>query len=173
MKCISFIILSLSFAFSSQAQNGFTAFKGGHVFDVAVPSYMTRITGLNSAAILQFKNAAKDIYTIIIEDEKEEMKLAELSFAGIDEFFEYTIKSFLKDEEQRSIGQPLRKTIGAFQYMETDASYFDKDANTSIYYLFGIVETGTRFYKVFSFTSLENKDQYKAVFQKILYSVHD
>jgi hypothetical protein len=39
--------------------------------------------------------------------------------------------------------------------------------------LVGIVETKTAYYKVLSWAAAENKDKFKADFQKILYSLKD
>jgi hypothetical protein len=44
---------------------------------------------------------------------------------------------------------------------------------SDIYYLVGILETKTSYYKVISDTGIENKDKFKADFQKILYSLND
>ena len=42
-----------------------------------------------------------------------------------------------------------------------------------IYYLVGIVETKTTFYKVLTWTNAKNKEKFKADFQRILYSIKD
>ena len=54
-----------------------------------------------------------------------------------------------------------------------DASYYDKDAKTEIFYLVGIVETSKAYYKVLSWSTVENKDKFKADFQQIMYSIKD
>jgi hypothetical protein len=58
-------------------------------------------------------------------------------------------------------------------FIESDITYYDKDAKTEIYYLVGVVETKTAYYKVLSWAVAENKDKFKADFQKILYSLKD
>jgi hypothetical protein len=64
---------------------------------------MSRTIGLNSSAILQFKNTAKGVYALVLEDNKEELHLVDLNFTSLEEFQEYTMKNFLKDAEQRKI----------------------------------------------------------------------
>lgn len=135
MRIFSLFLFCSLLASGVMAQPAFTSVKGGHVFEISIPSYMTRTTGLNSSAILQFKNTPKDIYAIVIDDDKEEMRLADLDFATIEDFHAYTMKNFLKDEPQRNIGEAVKKTIGSFNYMEADASYYDGDAKTFIIFL--------------------------------------
>jgi hypothetical protein len=83
------------------------------------------------------------------------------------------MKDFLTDEEKKEVSKPVSKKIGENDFIECDATYFDKDANMEIYYLVGIVETKKAYYKVMSWTSKEKKDTFKADFQKILYSLKD
>ncbi len=155
------------------AQTTLKEYKVGHVVNVSLPEYMTRTMELNSSAILQYKSTIKDVYGFIIEDNKEELALVEMNYSSINEFCEDFAKDFLKDEKKKTFSYPECKTIGDINFAEFDASYYDKETKGTIYYLVGIVETKTSFYKVISFTGIENKDKYKADFQKILYSLKD
>lgn len=158
---------------TSLAQTGMKEYKAGHVFYVSLPDYMSKTTGMNDAAVIQFKNTLKDVAGFIIEDNKEELVLAEMVFSSIDDFYDNFIKGFLVDQERRTISSTKSQTIGKVKFIECDASFFDKESDLEIYYLVGIAETKEAFYKVLCFSSLENKDKYKADFQKILYSIKD
>lgn len=173
MRIFLTTIFILITSLASFAQTGYASHKAGHEFNISIPEYMTRTIGLNNSAIIQFKNSAKDVYAIVIEDNKEELKLADLNFAGIDDFYAYFIKDFLKDEQKRKIGKAKSKSIGAFRYIESEASYYDTDIKEEIYYLIGVIETKTMYYKLLCYTSLSNKDAFKSDFQKILYSIND
>lgn len=154
-------------------QSDLKVFKVGHTFNVSLPVYMSKTGGLNSAAALQYKNTVKDVAGFIIYDTKEELHLVEMEFASITEFYEEFIKDFLKDEEKLTISQPVSKKKGEINYLECDASYYDKEVEMEIYYLVGIVETPKSYYKVLSWCSLQNKDKFKEDFQKIVYSISD
>lgn len=155
------------------AQTTLKEYKVGHVVNVSLPEYMTRTMGLNSSSIIQYKSTVKDVYGFIIEDNKEELALVEMNYSSINEFCEDFAKDFLKDEKKKTFSYPEYKKIGDINFAEFDASYYDKDAKGEIYYLAGIVETKTSYYKVISYTGLGNKDKFKADFQKILYSLND
>lgn len=155
------------------AQTNLKEYQVGHVVSVNLPDYMSKTMGLNSSSILQYKNTIKDVYGFIIEDNKEELALADMNYTSINEFCEDFAKDFLKDENKKTFSYPEYKKIGDVNFAEFDASYYDKEAKGEIYYLAGIVETKTSYYKVISYTSLENKDKFKADFQKILYSLKE
>lgn len=172
-KTITFFFMLLLMATGISAQTTLKEHQAGHVFYVSLPDYMGRTMGLNSASVIQYKNAVKDVYGFIIEDNKQELELAEMKFSSITEFYEQFIGKFVKDEEKREVSKPIFKKDGAINFAECDVSYYDKDAETNIYYLVGIVETKTAFYKVLSWSTAENKDKFKGDFQKIIYSLRD
>jgi hypothetical protein len=164
------LVLIASTAF---AQTTMKEYKVGHVFYVNLPDYMSKTTGLNDAAIIQFKNSIKDIYCLVLEDNKEDLELAQMKFSSINDYYDNFIKDFLIKEKKRSISQPVSQNIGDNKFIECDATYYSKDAKMDIYYFVGIVETKNAFYKVYCFGNLESKDKYKTDFQKILYSLKD
>jgi len=157
----------------SQGQTAIKELRVGHEFFISVPDYMTKTVGLNSAASVQFKNVIKDVAGFVIEDPNVDLKLAELNFASINEYYDYFVKDFLKDEEKRTISNPNVFKKGQNNYLEIDASYFDKDSKVDIYYYVCLIETRDYYYKLLCWSSLENKDKFKSDFQKIAYSLRD
>ena len=164
------LVLITTTAFS---QTTLKEHKAGHVFYVSLPDYMAKTVGLNSSSAIEFKNTIKDVAGFIIEDNKEELRLAEMNYTYISEFYEDFIKDFIKDEEKRTVSKPQSKKNGETNFMECDVSYYDKDSKIEIYYFVGIVETSAAYYKVLCWGTLENKDKFKPDFQKILYSLKD
>jgi len=134
---------------------------------------MSKTIGLNTSASIQFKNLVKDVAGFIIEDNKEELRLAEISYGSLNEFYEDFIKDFLVDEKDRKISQPLSTTKGGVNFVECDATYFDKDSELEIYYFVGLVETQTAYYKLLCYGAAKDKEKFKADFQNILYSIMD
>lgn len=155
------------------AQNELIEYKAGHTFTISLPDYMSKTGGLNSDSAIQYKNTVKDVYGLVIFDTKEDLSLVEIKYSSANEFFEDFIVDFLKDEDKRNVAKPKSQKKGDITFIECDATYYDKDAQTEIYYLVGIVETKTAFYKVLSWATVENKNKFKSDFQKILYSLKD
>jgi hypothetical protein len=163
-----FLITTLSFS-----QSTLKDYKGGHIFSISLPEYMSKTVGLNTASAIQYKSVVKDVYGFVIFDTKEDLQLAEMNFASLKEFYENFIADFLSDQENRKVSEPVYKTKSGINFAECDVTYFDKDATIDIYYLVGIVETKTSFYKVLSWSAADKKDKFKADFQQILYSLRD
>jgi hypothetical protein len=177
MKIAGFNLLVFLFltcyTFVSKAQTNLREYKGGHTFNISLPTYMNRTMGLNSAASIQYKSTVKDVYGFVIYDTKEELELAQINFTSISEFYEDFIKDFLIDEESRKVSEAKTSSKGNINFIESDITYYDKDAEIEIYYLIGIVETKVSFYKVLSWCAATEKEKFKADFQKILYSLKD
>jgi len=167
---LTFLMLS---TLKNQGQTTFKELKVGHEFFINVPDYMNKTVSLNSSASVQFKNVIKDVAGFVIEDSKEDLKLAETNFSSINEYYDYFIKDFLKDEEKRTISTPNTFKKGQNNYLEIDASFSDKDSKIDIYYYVCVIETKNYYYKVLCWSSLENKDKFKKDFQKIAYSLRD
>lgn len=173
-KTVALFTITLVLTTSSLfAQTPLKEYKAGHVFYISLPDYMSKTVGLNSSSIIQYKSAVKDVYGFVIEDNKEELALADLNYVSLAEFYEDFIKDFVVDQDKRAVSKPIYKKVGTTNFVESDVTYYDKEATIEIYYLVGIVETKDAFYKVLSWSSAENKDKFKADFQKILYSLKD
>ena len=155
----SFLQLIISSTF---AQTTFNTVKTGHVVSFSVPEYMSRTTGVNDASFLQFKSIPKDVYTFMIEDSKEELSIAEMKFTSVMDFYEYFIKDFLISEKKRKVSTPVSLTKDGVSYVQSELTYFDKDAKSDIYYNITIAETEGYFYQILSFTSEENSINVKA-----------
>ncbi len=174
MKSFFFLFVA-GFFLAASPVIGQTASKTisvGKTFFITLPDYMNRTVGLNSAANVQYKSEVKDVYGFVIGDDKEELKLAELNFATVKEFYDDFMESFLENAEKKNVGTPVIQKKGEISFLECDVSYYDKDAGAEIYYLVGIAETKFGFYKILSWTTLENKDKFKSDFRSILYSFH-
>lgn len=159
--------------YSTSAQTAMKAYKAGFAFNISLPDYMNKTGGLNSSAAIQYKNTVKDLYGFVIYDTKDDLALVDMKFSSINEFYDEFMKDFVKDEEKRVVSKPITQKKGETNFLEADLTYYDKNAKLDIYYLIGIVETKNAYYKVLSWTSVENKDKFKADFQKILFSVTD
>lgn len=173
MKFLFTLLGILIIPFFSISQTTFKEHKGGQEFTLSLPDYMTRTIGLNDAASYQFKSSVKDVYGFVIVDSKEELKLAELFFANIKEFFDDFANNFVKDEKDRKMSKPESQKVGELNFMSCDITYYDTEAKTEIYYFIGVVETKNCFYKFLCWSSADSKDKFKADFMKTFLSLKD
>lgn len=154
------------------AQNS-TVYKAGNLFYVSLPDYLHKTRGLNSSATIQYKNVVKEVYGFIIEDTKEDLAMDEIQFSSMNEFFQDFINGFVKDKEKLKGLKPRYEKRGDISFAECELMLEATESMPSIYYLIGVVETKSCYYKVLSWTKSENKDRFSEDFQKILYSVKD
>lgn len=169
----TFLILFLSvLALSSVAQT-LKEHKAGHTFTIGLPDYMSKTAGINNSAAIQYKSEVKDVYGFVIFDTKEELALADFNFSSVKEFYDNFIEDFLIDQDNRKVSEPVAQNKGGINFITSDLTYYDKDAEMDIYYLIGIVETKKSFYKVLSWSAAEKKDKFKADFEKIVFSLKD
>jgi hypothetical protein len=173
MKLFFSALLFSFFVFTGYSQTVLKQYTVGHPFTISLPDYMSKTSGVNNSAAIQYKNEVKDVYGFVIMDDKEGLKLAELNYSSIKEFYDEFIKGFIEGEEQVKQSKPVSQQQGGVNFIESDLSFFDKDAKTEIYYLVGIVETKKAYYTVLSYCTLENKSKFKDDFKKILYSLKD
>ncbi len=148
-------------------------YKVGHVYNITLPSYMTKTVGLNDVASIQYKSEVKGVFGYVVTDSKEDLKLAEINYTSIQEFYDDFIPGFTKDDEKKTLGKPVSSVKNGIKFIEVDYTYYSKEAEMDIYYLVGIVETKKAFYKVLSWCAAADKAKFKAEFQKILYSIKD
>lgn len=167
------LIALFTLSISIFAQTNMKNYKAGHAFEVSIPDYMTKTTGLNDDATFQFHNSVKDIAGLIIVDTKEDLELVELKYSNAQEYFESFIDNFLVKQKNRVISAPMIQSFDNVDVIECDASFYSKESKIDIYYLVGVAETKNAFYKLLCFGSLEDKEKYKSDFQKILYSIKD
>jgi len=172
-KIATLITVFILATLTTIAQAPLKEYKAGHVFYISLPDYMSKTTGLNDVATIQFKNTVKDVYGFVIEDNKEELTMAEITYSSINEFYDDFIKDFLTEEKNRVVSPAKYKKVGTTSFAEADVTYYDSEVKADIYYLVGIVETKDAYYKVLSWTAAGNKAKFKADFQKILYSLKD
>jgi hypothetical protein len=152
-----FWVILLTACQFAHAQTPVRTEKVGHVFSIAVPEYMVRTLGISDAASVQFKNDEKEIYTYIIEDSKADLALVDLKFASAKEFYDEFVKDFLLNAKDRNFGTPKIFEKDGVNFVQVEATYYDKDAKTKIYYNITIAETKGYFYKILTFTSEANK----------------
>lgn len=169
----AFSTLVLVLILSISSAQTFKQYTVGHPVTISLPEYMIRTIGINEAAMFQYKNEVKEVYGFVIEDNKEEMAMADITFSSIGEVYEDFIKDFIEGEQQVKQGNPISQVKGTTKFLEADVSFYDTTAKAEVYYLIGIVETKTSFYKVISYCELANKAKFKEDFRKIIYSLKD
>ncbi|MBS1927093.1 MAG: hypothetical protein IT254_07740 [Chitinophagaceae bacterium] len=147
--------------------------KVGHIFQVSIPDYMNKTVGLNNVASIQFISPENDVAGFVIEDSKEDLKLADTSFASLKDFYSFFEKDFLSGLSKRTISPIHEFQKNGKNYLEFDASYFDEDLKSEVSYYVCLIEENDYYYKLICWSAGVNKEKFKPDFQKIALSIHE
>jgi hypothetical protein len=158
---ISCMAVMFSTVNTANAQTAFKETKTGHVYSISVPDYMTKTTGLNAAASMQFQGLTKNAATLVIDESKDNLELESLKFSTAQEYYDYLMKTFLQDQKDRYISKSKTFKVGDISFVQAEASCFLTEQKTKIYYLETIAETPNYFYQIMSYTWGEKEDYEK------------
>ncbi|MDZ4795765.1 MAG: hypothetical protein SGI83_15910 [Bacteroidota bacterium] len=56
---------------------------------------------MNDVSSIEYKNDKKEVYGLVVEDNKEEMTLLVVSFTSINQFYDEFIKDFVADAKKQ------------------------------------------------------------------------
>jgi hypothetical protein len=157
MKLFYATILLAMVTTHSFSQN-FSAKNGGNCYTLDLPNYMIKTFDLNDVATLQYKNAVKEAYTIVIEDNKEELTSLAMIFQNPNEFLENFIKDY-RTSENRTFSEIVEFESNGHPHAQVEMTWNDEDGD--FYMLVTSVETEGHFYNILCWTILENKDLLK------------
>ena len=143
--------------------------KVGHVYHVSIPDYMTKSYSLNNAASLQYLNAARETYVIVIEDSKEQLLEAGIPFKGPEDFYEHFVKTFADDSSEISPKHDLKIDGNPAVQAEISKPF----GKYKVHYLVTVIETDTHFYKMLAWTIDAYRDMYLSDFKRIASSFRE
>lgn len=158
----------------SVADTEFKTVKAGTEYSLDIPSHMREAKNLNDVASLQYQNIFKEMYVVVIDEDKQEF---------IDTFIdvgEYdTTKSVVENyrlvqlesfgESIEFISQPEPKATKVNE-LDAQQAQFDgkvEGVNAEIAYFITYVEGKDKMYMIMSWTLKSNKEKYSKILQAI------
>lgn len=170
MKKLLILLFSVSSMAVASAQSLKTQ-KGGHCFTVDIPGYMVKTYDLNDVASLQYQNTLKEAYTIVIEDEKDQLRNYGLSFSDAKDFLDDFLADYLEGAENRNVSPITTFTANGNDHAQTELTWSNE--GNDFYMLITGVETSTHFYKILCWTLAANKESLKSDYFAISKSLKD
>jgi len=158
MKTIYSILLAITVSMTTFSQN-FSTKSGGNCYNLEIPNYMVRTYNLNDVATLQYTNAVKEAYAIVIEDSKDELKSVSMVFENATEFLDNFTKDYQLESENRTISETTTFESNKNAHAQVEMTWTTEDGD--FYMLITTVETKAHFYKILCWTILGNKDLLK------------
>ncbi len=166
---ILFIFLGTFFSFPFFSQN-FVEKKVGHEFYISIPEYLEETRGLNDAAVFQYQHEVKQVYTMVIDDSKQNLASVGISFNSPEEYFR-SVELFYLNEGDKPTDKIVSLTINGNNAVQ--AELIRPLEVVDLFYLITIIESKGYFYQVVSWTTAERKDDYKQDFIRIANSLKE
>lgn len=166
------LTLALSTAITFQAfSQSFSSQTGGHCFTLDIPEYMTKTYQLNDVASLQYMNAAKEAYVMVIEDAKDHLEEVGTKFIDSEDFLNNFTQNYQVESPNRNVGEVKNFKSNGFGHSQVEMSWGSDES--SIYMLVTTVETPEHFYKIMCWTLLPYEDKFKNDYLKISKSLKE
>lgn len=152
------------------AQN-FTTQTGGHCYSLDIPDYLTKTYQLNDVASLQYMNASKEAYVMVIEDSKDHLQEVGSKFSGSEDFLQNLLKTYPSGVQNKKISDIRNFKSNKYDHSQVELTWDTED--NSLYMIITSVETPTHFYKIMCWTLLQYKDDFREDYLKISKSLRD
>jgi hypothetical protein len=166
-----FTLIFITLFVSGNSFGQLTTQKGGHSYTLDIPNYMVKTYELNDVATLQYMNAGKEAYVVVIEDSKDQLQSAGLKYVNAKDFLEFFLKDYNNDAAERKIGKINEFASNANNVAQAEFTW--KDDKTSYFMITTAVESKTHFYKILTWTIGANKDRLHDDFLAIAKSLKD
>ncbi|WP_337042421.1 hypothetical protein [Emticicia sp. 17c] len=175
-KGLLVLIAFISVIQVSLGQTSFTEQKAGHIYTLSVPNYMAKTFTLNDVASMQYHNAAKNAYLVVIDDTKEELEMKGIKFGSLKEFHDENIKQLSAEENMPTESGQTEFTINGNKFYQSQLSVTLKEegsADVKITYLVTYVETKDYYYQVLCWSLTSDFKSLLGDFKKIAASLKD
>lgn len=171
-KALLLISVVLSFVSCQEAETYETVKVKNYSLDI--PNHLSEVKNLNDDASLQYQNAFKELYVIVIDETKREVRYA-LAIDGVgdiysDDFDGYT--SLMIDNLKHSItlnNTNIKDTI----IHSLDAkiiSFNSKVEEYDAFYKLAFINGIDNYYQIMSWTLLDKKQEHEKIMNKMIYS---
>lgn len=170
MKKYSLLLAGLIIGLHSFAQD-FVTQSGGHCFTLDLPGYLTKAWDLNEVASLQYQNTMKDVYVVVIEDNKEQLESLGMKFTGPQEFLDNFLNGYQQEAKKRKVFRLPEFENNGIRHAQAEISW--KEDDVDFYMLATIAESPKHFYKILCWTTVQNSDKYMDDFKKIAKSLKE
>lgn len=149
--------------------------KIGGKYLLELPSYLTKTKGLNDDASLEYQNAIRELYVVVIDEDKAELQkvldeneLYDIYPNDLDGYTKLVTENFEKGFSLDN--PPVSKDIKINGLSAKVMSFEGKvdGIQKMVYYKMAFVEGKNRYYQVMTWTLAERKEKYEPVMQKMI-----
>ncbi|WP_090295238.1 hypothetical protein [Flagellimonas zhangzhouensis] len=143
-------------------------------YQVSIPKFMRGTTALNEEASLQYQNALKETYTIIIDEPKAEFieilkELEEYNdeASPLQNYRAIQMQLLGTTMNMHQQSEPKPNTIHGLESESVEISAHVEGVDEEITYFLTFIDGGEKVYMIMSWTFTSYADQYRTTFEMI------
>lgn len=164
-KIIILGFLSILFA-SCNSKTEYQTVKVKNKYSLKLPDFLSETQTLNSEASLQYQNALREFYVIVLDEPKAQFPNQEA--INLEEY-----KNIVLENMKLNLSEPTISSIEDTIINGLKAKIFsisDNTQNIEIYYQFAYIESKSNFYQIMTWTLENRKDKFSDDMDKIIAS---
>ena len=178
MKKCSIFLLTILFLNSCLTGNDEQTVTVENRYSISVPSFLKEVDNLNEEASLQYQNAFREFYVIVIDEPKTEM-LKALVDNNLTDTYSNDLKGYsdlLLNSLEKSITVSHKSKI-----INTTVNHLPARMGTisgkvdgiDIFYSFAYLQGKDRYYQIMAWTLSNKESQYREMMNRIRYSLKE
>jgi hypothetical protein len=143
-------------------------------FSLGIPTYMTKATTLNDDALLQYQNMFKEVYVIVIGEDKQEFintfkKLDnyDTTRSPVSNYADVQVQATSANMNVISKTDIIRSKINGMRAAATEMDATVEGVSTPITYFLTFFEGKEKMYMIMAWTFQSKKDTYRNTFDKM------
>ena len=158
----------------SLADTEFKTIKTGTEYSLDVPSHMRKADSLNDVASLQFQNIFKEMYVVVIDEDKQEfidtfLELEEYDTArSVAENYRIAqMKNFGRSIEITAQSEPIAIRINGLDAQKIQFDGRIENVKAEIAYFITYIEGKEKMYMIMAWTLKDRKQKYNKILDAI------
>lgn len=175
MKNLIFVLIGFIVLAGCQPKDKTQKAEVAGKYSLELPEFLTKTSGLNQDATLEYQNLEKEFYIIVIDEPIgefnkaiQESEIADLYSPDLTGYSLYVSDVFLETVDIISETPLTDVTINGLKgkHMEIEGSVGGVD----VFYFYTMVQGAKDYYQVLTWTLLSKKEEHKEEMQKIVNS---
>jgi lipopolysaccharide export LptBFGC system permease protein LptF len=165
-----------SVSFVTLAQENYTEQKAGNTIFLSIPNYFVKTTSLNDDATLQYMNAKKEAYVIVIDDSKKLLEDLGTKYDGVADFHDGVSKELIAGLKNPVESERKSFMVGKNKYSQSvlNGQFTNSsEKEMGITYLLTYVETDENFYQILCWSTAELYSKLEPDYLKIVKTLRE
>jgi len=154
---------------ATPAPEGFQLVEVASLYAMHVADYMNQRNDLNDVASLQYANGEKELYLVVIEENKEK----ELdSNYDLQSYYAYVAQNLSANQlDSKQVTPPKSLKINNKESLQWEITGLFGEV--SVFYIITVIETEKYFYQILMWTMEQNRQQYYKDMQQMIQSFQE